>query len=67
MCLHLRFIGTQERELNGRFIYCSENIVFIVTWFMHNPDLTLQAPYNIRNGDKNCLTTNISRSNVRVH
>jgi hypothetical protein len=57
MYLRIRFIGTQERELNERLIYCSENIIFNVTWFFHNPDLTLQAHYNIRNADKKCLTT----------
>jgi len=67
MYLRLRFMGTQERELSGRLIYCSEGIVFNVTWVIHNPDLTVQAHNNIRNGGKKCLTTNISRSNVRVH
>jgi len=28
-----------------------------VTGVIHNPDPTLQAPYNIRNVDKKCLTT----------
>jgi len=57
MYLRIKYIGTQEKELNGRLIYCSENIIFNVTWFIHNPDLTLQAPYSIRNADKKCLTT----------
>jgi hypothetical protein len=57
MYFRIRFIGTQERQLNGRLIYRSENIIFNVTWVIHNPDLTLQAPYNIRNGDKKYLST----------
>ena len=44
MYLRIRFIGTQETELNGRLNYCSEIVVFSVTGVIHNPDPTLQAP-----------------------
>jgi hypothetical protein len=58
MYLRIGFIDTQERELNGRLICCNENIIFNVTWFIHNPDLILQAPYNIRNAVKSALLLN---------